>query len=153
MSTTKQNSAVYVSESKPNSYSSGHGRIDRVPSLENNNEENTSLDINSYARIMAQHTLRQMERARRMSLRSRRSADNNGVAALGTEASIESTGSSTWRDWICTSSNLHWLPHNLSSPGDDIVIEPLQDTAAHEGDGYILRTWEKNLWDWELRLS
>lgn len=83
MSSTKQNSAVYVSDSN---YSNGHSRVDSVHSLRDEYEDNASLDINTYAKIMREHTLKQMDKARRMS-RSRRSAD---IATLNSESSVES---------------------------------------------------------------
>lgn len=88
MSSTKQNSAVHVTNSDSN-YTNGHHRADSANSLRDSYEDIASLDINSYAKIMREHTLRQMEKARRMS-RSKRNGDA-AVAALGSETSIEST--------------------------------------------------------------
>jgi len=82
MSTTKQNSAVYISESN-RTYTNGNGRDHRVPSFGHTYEDDTPFDINSYAKIMREHTLRQMNIARRTS-RSRR-GDEGNIAPLGTE--------------------------------------------------------------------
>jgi len=83
MSSTKQNSAVYVSN--PN-YANEHSRVDSGHSLRDEYEDSVSLDINTYAKIMREHTLKQMDKARRMS-RSRRSGD---TPTLNSESSVES---------------------------------------------------------------
>lgn len=88
MSSAKQNSPIYTTNSN-SSYTNGHDRVERSPSFEDTYEEHAPLDINSYAKIMREHTLKQIEKAKRMN-RSRRS-DNGPVAVLGTEASMEST--------------------------------------------------------------